>query len=253
MNLILVGGCIPTPLKNMTSSIGMIRNSQYFWENKTWPNHQPVFNPHLWKLNFQWILVCCTVPWLSKFYVFFTSADPSVPGTPQVPSTWPGLRMVMTTLTTVMRIIIDEDDNYYSQLLFWHQYAIRVFVHNYCSWGSDIVNYDHYVFVNTTHIHIYIYIYTHSFMLHTIILPLEKLVPLEVRGFKLWPHPHWPDESPDSLVRRDQSTCAEYHHKKTKTPSQLCINNKIQYDISVHAHWYTHCQHKMAKYTCSPM
>ena len=159
---VLVGGCIPTPLKNMTSSIGMIRNSQYFWENKTWPNHQPVFNPHLWKLNFQWILVCCTVPWLSKFYVFFTSADPSVPGTPQVPSTWPGLRMVMTTLTTVMRIIIDEDDNYYSQLLFWHQYAIRVFVHNYCSWGSDIVNYDHYVFVNTTHIHIYIYIHIHS-------------------------------------------------------------------------------------------
>ena len=30
----LVGGCIPTPLKNMTSSIGMIIATQYFWENK---------------------------------------------------------------------------------------------------------------------------------------------------------------------------------------------------------------------------
>ena len=32
-----VGGWA-TPLKNMTSSIGMIRNSQYYWENKIWEN-----------------------------------------------------------------------------------------------------------------------------------------------------------------------------------------------------------------------
>ena len=39
--LYLVGGWA-TPLKNMSSSIGMIRNSQYFWENKKLqPNHQP--------------------------------------------------------------------------------------------------------------------------------------------------------------------------------------------------------------------
>ena len=32
-----VGGWA-TPLKNLTSSIGMIRNSQYYWENKIWEN-----------------------------------------------------------------------------------------------------------------------------------------------------------------------------------------------------------------------
>ena len=38
----LVGGWA-TPLKNMSSSIGMIIPTQYFWENKKWqPNHQPV-------------------------------------------------------------------------------------------------------------------------------------------------------------------------------------------------------------------
>ena len=37
----LVGGCIPSPLKNMTSSIGMMRFPLYFWENM--PNSwQPV-------------------------------------------------------------------------------------------------------------------------------------------------------------------------------------------------------------------
>ena len=31
-----------TPLKNMSSSIGMIIATQYIWENKKWqPNHQP--------------------------------------------------------------------------------------------------------------------------------------------------------------------------------------------------------------------
>ena len=38
----LVGGW-KNPLKNMTSSIGMIRNSQYEWDNKIdVPNHKPV-------------------------------------------------------------------------------------------------------------------------------------------------------------------------------------------------------------------
>ena len=37
----LVGGCIPTPLKNMSSSIGMIISN--IWENNpNVPNHQPV-------------------------------------------------------------------------------------------------------------------------------------------------------------------------------------------------------------------
>ena len=37
---ILVGG-IPTPLKNMSSSVGMIIYSQYFGKNKSHvPNHQ---------------------------------------------------------------------------------------------------------------------------------------------------------------------------------------------------------------------
>ena len=40
MSTLLVGGWA-TPLKNMSSSIGMIRNPTE-WENKTWqPNHQP--------------------------------------------------------------------------------------------------------------------------------------------------------------------------------------------------------------------
>ena len=38
----LVGGWA-TPLKNMSSSIGMMTATQYFWENKIdVPNHQPV-------------------------------------------------------------------------------------------------------------------------------------------------------------------------------------------------------------------
>ena len=46
---ILVGGWA-TPLKNMSSSIGMMTLTQYFWENKKWqPNHQPatIINPIL--------------------------------------------------------------------------------------------------------------------------------------------------------------------------------------------------------------
>ena len=41
-NSTLLGGWA-TPLKNMSSSIGMMRFPQYEWENKKWqPNHQPV-------------------------------------------------------------------------------------------------------------------------------------------------------------------------------------------------------------------
>ena len=33
---------LSTPLKNMISSVGMIRNPIFLWENKKWqPNHQP--------------------------------------------------------------------------------------------------------------------------------------------------------------------------------------------------------------------
>ena len=32
-----------TPPKNMTSSMGMMKATQYSWENRKWqPNHQPV-------------------------------------------------------------------------------------------------------------------------------------------------------------------------------------------------------------------
>ena len=35
-------GAWATPLKNMSSSVGMMKATQYFWENKKWqPNHQP--------------------------------------------------------------------------------------------------------------------------------------------------------------------------------------------------------------------
>ena len=44
----LVGGWA-TPLKNMSSSIGMMTATQYFWEHKKWqPNHQPVMVPNKW-------------------------------------------------------------------------------------------------------------------------------------------------------------------------------------------------------------
>ena len=39
----LVGGCIPTPPKNMSSSIGMISNPIFLGKCQKWqPNHQPV-------------------------------------------------------------------------------------------------------------------------------------------------------------------------------------------------------------------
>ena len=60
-NHILVGGWA-TPLKNMSSSIGMIRNSQYFWEKCQWMATKPPtrYNSN-WETSGQKLLI--HVPW----------------------------------------------------------------------------------------------------------------------------------------------------------------------------------------------
>ena len=64
-----------TPLKNMSSSIGMMTATQYFWENKKWqPNHQPEMACFCWFKHLE-------LPWSDarKFFYAFLCSDLASP------------------------------------------------------------------------------------------------------------------------------------------------------------------------------